>query len=268
VDVDTLIHADWVVTVDAQDRVLSQHSLAITQGRIAVIAPRTETYGIKARETIKLTGHALIPGLINAHTHAAMSLLRGLADDLPLMTWLQDHIWPAEGRWANADFVHDGTQLALLEMLRGGTTCFNDMYFFPDVTAELVNAAGMRASIGLIIVDFPSVWAKDATNYFAKGCTVHDRFAQHPRIRTTLAPHAPYSVSNSSLIQVATLAEELDVQIHIHLHETQDEIQQSVKTYGLRPLARLQKLGIVSPRLIAVHMTQLEAYSTLPRIQS
>jgi 5-methylthioadenosine/S-adenosylhomocysteine deaminase len=255
---DTLIHPGWIVTVDSDNRVLRDHSLAISGGRIAAVAPtpamREE---IVARETLELPGHALIPGLINAHTHAAMTLLRGLADDLPLMTWLSAHIWPAEQRWVSEEFVHDGTQLALLEMLRSGTTCFNDMYFFPEVTARAAAAAGMRACVGLIVIDFPSAWADDAGDYLHKGLEVHDQFRDHPLIRTAFAPHAPYTVGTEPLQRIATLAEELDIPIHMHVHETRDEIIQSLQAHGKRPLARLQELGLLSPRLLAVHMTQL-----------
>lgn len=257
-EIDTLIHADWIIPVDVDNRVLLQHSLAIQQGRILAILPqyaaRTQ---FQAQEIIDLPGHAIIPGLINAHTHAAMTLLRGLADDLPLMVWLNEHIWPAERRWVGSEFVRDGTQLALLEMLRSGTTCFNDMYFFPDITAEETAHAGMRACVGLIVVEFPSAWANNSAAYFSKGITVHDKFMHHPLIRTAFAPHAPYSVSNASLQRIVTLAAELNLEVHIHLHETQFEITQSIHDYGLRPLARLQELGLLSPHLIAVHVTQL-----------
>lgn len=256
---DTLIHADWIIPVDPDNRVLFRHSLAIDQGRVRAILPRAEAAGrVQAREVVDLPGHALIPGLINAHTHAAMSLLRGLADDLPLMTWLNGHIWPTEARWVNEAFVHDGTQLALLEMLRSGTTCFNDMYFFPDVTAKAVAAAGMRAVIGLILLDSPSVWADGAEAYLHRGLAVQDQYREHPRVRTAFAPHAPYSVSDGPLERVVTLAEELDLSIHMHVHETQDEVAQSLAAHGRRPLARLGELGLLSPRLVAVHMTQLE----------
>lgn len=258
-DIDTLIHADWIVPVDSHDRILQQHSLAIQQGRIVAILSRSEAQEqFQAQENIDLPGHALIPGLINAHTHAAMTLLRGLADDLPLMVWLNEHIWPAEERWVGAEFVRDGTQLAVLEMLRSGTTCFNDMYFFPDVTAEAAIRAGMRACVGLIVVELPSSWAENSAAYFAKGLAVHDKFAHHPLIRTTFAPHAPYSVSDASLQRIAILAEELNLPVHIHLHETQEEITTSLRDHGQRPLQRLQQLGLLSPRLIAAHMTQLE----------
>jgi 5-methylthioadenosine/S-adenosylhomocysteine deaminase len=254
---DTLLHAEWLIPVN-DDRVLAQHSLAITHGRISAILPTGEAREqIQAEQVLELPGHALIPGLINAHTHAAMTLLRGLADDLPLMTWLNEHIWPAEQRWISEEFVHDGTRLAVLEMLRGGTTCFNDMYFHPDVTARACSSAGMRASIGLILVDFPSGWAQDADEYLHKGLAVHDQFRDDPLIRTAFAPHAPYSVSDAPLRRLATYAEELDIPVHMHVHETRDEIRQSLADHELRPLQRLDALGLVSPRLLAVHMTQL-----------
>jgi len=258
-NVDTLIHAQWIIPVDPENRVLEQHSLAVRNGRIEALLPSAEAKRqIQAKETLELPGHVLIPGLINAHTHAAMNLLRGLADDLPLMTWLNEHIWPAEGRWVSEEFVHDGTQLALLEMLRSGTTCFNDMYFFPEVTARAAGQAGVRASIGLIVIDFPSAWADNAEDYLHKGMEVHDQFRAHPLVHTAFAPHAPYSVSDAPLQRIATLAEELDIPIHMHLHETRDEVTQGLRDHGTRPLARVDELGLISPRLQAVHMTQLE----------
>jgi 5-methylthioadenosine/S-adenosylhomocysteine deaminase len=207
---------------------------------------------------IELADHALIPGLINAHTHAAMNLFKGLADDLPLMDWLNKHIWPAEQKWVGEEFVADGTRLAIAEMIRGGTTCFNDMYFFPDITAQVSAAAGMRASIGMIVIDFPSSWAEDINAYFNKGLALHDEYRDHPLISTSLAPHAPYSVSDEPLNRVQMLSNELDIPVHMHVHETRDEISMGVEKYGKRPIARLHELNMLSPALNAVHMTQLE----------
>jgi 5-methylthioadenosine/S-adenosylhomocysteine deaminase len=259
VEVDTLIHPEWIVPVDGDDRVLEGHSLALDGGRIRALLRTSEAKSqVSATVELELPGHLLIPGLVNAHTHAAMTLLRGLADDLPLMTWLNQHIWPAESRWVSDEFVHDGTQLALLEMLRGGTTCFNDMYFFPDVTARAAATAGVRASIGLIVIDFPSAWAENADDYLHKGLEVRDQFRDHPLVHTAFAPHAPYSVGDAPLSRVATLAEELDAPVHMHVHESRDEVLQGLRDHGKRPLARLEELALVSPRLLAVHMTQLE----------
>ncbi len=256
--VDTLINAKWIIPVEPDNAVLSDHSLAIRDGRIVAVLPREKAVKkYAARETIDLPGHALIPGLINAHTHAAMTLFRGLADDLPLMEWLTQHVWPAEAKWVNHEFARDGSELAIAEMLRGGTTCFNDMYFFPDETARAADASGIRAVVGMILIDFPTVWAKDAEEYIHKGLELHDYYRNNPRIRTAFAPHAPYTVSNQPLERVQILADELDVPIHMHVQETEDEVAQSMTHHKGRPLARLDKLGLVSPRLLAVHMTQL-----------
>ena len=254
-----LINADWILPVDAADRTLAQHSIAVDQGRIAALLPRAEADAqIEAKRVLDLSGHALIPGLINAHTHSPMTLLRGLADDLPLMTWLHEHIWPAEARWVDTEFVADGTRLAALEMLRGGITCFNDMYFYPDVTARVAAEAGMRVIAGMIVVDFPTRYAESADDYLRRGLELHDHYRDHGLVRTAFAPHSPYAVSEEPLGRVRTLADEMDVPIHIHLHETHDEIVQSLRDHGERPMARLDRIGLLGPRLVAVHMTQLE----------
>jgi 5-methylthioadenosine/S-adenosylhomocysteine deaminase len=256
--IDTLIHARWIVPVEPDKCIYPHHSLVVGEGRILAILPTDEarrTYTAAVEHD--LDRHLLIPGLVNAHTHAAMSLLRGLADDLPLNEWLNNHIWPAESRWVNEEFVHDGSRLAMAEMLRGGTTCFNDMYFFPDVTARAAVHCGMRACVGLIVIDFPTIWAQDADEYIAKGLAVHDHYRGDPLIRTAFAPHAPYTVSDGPLERVRVLADELDIGIHMHVHETVEEVRAAVELSGARPLARLQELGLVSPALMAVHMTQL-----------
>jgi 5-methylthioadenosine/S-adenosylhomocysteine deaminase len=257
--VDLLLHARWIIPVVPEDQVLEHHSLAIKDGRIHALLPTREVEeAFEADSEKRLENHALIPGLINSHTHAAMSLLRGLADDLPLMTWLNEHIWPAEGRWISDEFIHDGTQLAIAEMLLGGTTCFNDMYFFPEVTGRVADLSGIRAVLGLIAIDFPSAWAGDGDEYLHKGLKVHDQFRNHPLIHTAFAPHAPYSVADPVLQRVRVLADELEIPVHIHLHETQDEILQSLQHHDSRPMARLQRLGLLSPSLMAIHMTHLE----------
>ncbi len=259
--VDTLIHARWIVPVRPRGQVLEDHSLALRDGRIHACLPTPEAKDrFRAPAELSLDRHVLIPGLVNAHTHAAMNLLRGLADDLPLMTWLQEHIWPAEQRHVDRDFVYDGTELAVAEMLRGGITCFNDMYFYPDETARAARRAGIRAVVGLIVLDFPTRWAEGPEDYLRKGLDLHEQYADDPLIRTAFAPHAPYTVSDAPLQRILTLAEELDLPIHMHVHETADEVAQSQRQHGARPLARLEALGLLSPRLLAVHMTQLEAH--------
>ena len=254
-----MINARWIIPLAPDDRVLEHHTLAIQGGDILDLLPTEhalEKYQPANQRT--LPSHALIPGLINAHTHAAMSLLRGLSDDIPLMRWLNEHIWPAEKRWVGEEFVADGTRLAVAEMLRGGVTCFNDMYFFPAVTARVAAAAGMRAVVGLIMIDFPSAWAAGPDEYLHRGLRVHDQFRNDSLITTAFAPHAPYSVSDGPLERIRTLADELDMPIHMHVHESRDEIRQGLSQFGNRPLQRLSDLGLVSPALIAVHMTQLE----------
>ena len=254
---DLLIHADWVIPVD-RPGALAQHSIAIDGGRISAILTHDEAqHQVTARETVTLPGHALMPGLINAHTHSPMTLFRGLADDLPLMTWLNEHIWPAEARWVHEEFVADGSRLAIAEMIRSGTTCFNDMYFFADVTGRVAAQAGMRASIGLILIDFPSAWASDADAYLDRAIAVHDQFRGDPLVRTAFAPHAPYSVSDAPLRRVVTLANELELPVHMHVHETAAEVSGGVGQYGHRPIERLHRLNLINPTLMAVHMTQL-----------
>ena len=256
--VETLIHARWVIPVEPTDALLENHSIAIDNGRIVAITPTAEAIEqIRGARTVNLPRHALIPGLINAHTHAAMTLFRGLADDLPLMTWLNDHIWPAEAKWVHEDFVSDGTRLAVAEMLRSGTTCFNDMYFFPDVTARVAQQAGIRSVVGMILIDFPSAWASDADDYLSKALEVHDALRNEPLVTTAFSPHAPYSVSDAPLQRMLTLVNELELPIHMHVHETVDEVQQGLDGFGMRPIERLKKLGLVGPSLVAVHMTQL-----------
>lgn len=256
--VDLIINARWIIPVDAKKRVLENHAVVINEGVIvALIEQGLASRRYDANNVQNLPDHCIMPGLINNHAHSAMSLLRGLADDLPLMTWLNDHIWPAEKKWVSDHFVEAGSELAIAEMLRGGTTCFNDMYFFPDATARAVDKSGIRASLGIVIIDFPSAWAADAQEYMLKGQQLHDHYRHHPRITTTYAPHAPYTVSDDTLKAVITNAEELDIPIHMHIHETADEVEQSIEQYGVRPLERLKNLGLLSPRLLAVHMTQL-----------
>jgi 5-methylthioadenosine/S-adenosylhomocysteine deaminase len=256
--VDQLIHAEWIIPVVPENQVLAKHTLVMHRDRILALLPSDQAISqYRSEHEISLPGHALIPGLINTHTHAAMALLRGLADDMPLMTWLNEHIWPAEAKWVSEEFIHDGTQLAVAEMLLGGTTCFNDMYFFPDITGRVASSAGIRAVLGLIAIDFPSAWASDGDDYLHKGLQVHDHFRTNPIIHTAFAPHAPYSVADPILQRVRTLADELDIPVHMHVHETHDEIVQGLRQHGRRPLARLYELGLLSPSLVAVHMTQL-----------
>jgi 5-methylthioadenosine/S-adenosylhomocysteine deaminase len=255
--VDLIIDARWVIPVEPDGLVLDDHSVVVNAGRIVAVQPSREAEAFRAARRISLPRHALIPGLVNVHTHAAMTLMRGLADDRPLMVWLKDHIWPVELEHVSPEFVYDGTLLACVEMLRSGVTCANDMYFFPENAAQAFIDAGMRASIGLIAVEFPSAYASDADDYLAKGLALRDRIGNRDRLSFCMAPHAPYTVGDRTLQRIATLAEELDLPVHIHLHETADEIKASVEAHGVRPIERLDGLGLVSERLIAVHAVHL-----------
>lgn len=257
--VDTLIHAAWIAPVEPPGVLLAAHSVAIRDGRIVAILPTAEAgLAFDAASECRLDRHLLIPGLVNLHGHAAMALLRGLADDLPLREWLEGHIWPAERRFASDEFVHDGSLLACAEMLRGGTTCFNDMYYFPEATARAALRAGLRASLGVIALEFPSAYAADAASSLHKGLATRDAYLGEDLLSFTLSPHAPYTVSDETLVRIATLAEEIDAPIHTHLHETREEVEQGLALHGERPLARLRRLGLVGPRLIAVHAVHLE----------
>lgn len=254
---DLLLLPTWLVPVEPAGVVLREHGLGIRDGRIALIAPRADALKHPAKEVRELPGHLLTPGLVNAHGHAAMTLFRGLADDLPLMSWLQDHIWPAEAKWVDEGFVRDGTELAIAEQLKGGITCFSDMYFFPEVASELVHASGIRAQLTIPVLDFPTPGARDADEALRKGLKLFDELKLHPRIKIAFGPHAPYSVSDDKLENVRMLAEELDAGIHMHVHETAFEMQQSLEMHGVRPLQRLANLGLLGPRFQAVHMTQI-----------
>lgn len=238
---------------------LEKHAVAVRDGVIEAVLPVAEArarYPGVAPEA--LARHVVIPGLVNAHTHAAMSLMRGLADDLPLMRWLQEHIWPAEAKHVSARFVRDGTLLACAEMLRGGITCFSDMYFFPEASLEAALASGMRSAHGIIVIEFPSAYASDPADYLRKGLAMRDRYGDEPLASFTLAPHAPYTVSDATFRQIAALAAELDLPVHIHVHETREEIERSLAEHRVRPLERLGRLGLLGPGLIAVHAVHLE----------
>lgn len=257
--IDTQIDARWVIPVEPAGAILHDHSVAIANGKIADIVPTREA-NFEAHNRYTLDRHALIPGLINLHTHAAMTLMRGLADDLPLMEWLNAHIWPAEAKHVSREFVYDGTLLACAEMLRGGVTCFNDMYFFPGAAAEAAVHAGMRAAVGIIVLEFPSAYAADPQDYLSKGLMTRDEFSLEPLVSFCIAPHAPYTVTDKSFEQVVMFSQELDLPVHVHLHETEEEIKQSIERHGARPLERLNALGLLSPALIAVHAVHMNTH--------
>jgi len=255
---DVLIEAGWVVPVVPHGVVLEDHAVAISGDRIVALLPIAEARArFDAGETVSRPDGALIPGLVNAHTHNPMTLLRGIADDLPLKVWLQQHIWPIEAAVIGPDFVADGVALGIAEMLRGGTTCANENYFFPDVQAATYKRFGFRARVGLPVIDFPTAWAASDDEYFERAGDVHDQWRGDPLVDTAFAPHAPYTVNDANFERVRMLADQLDIPVHLHLHETAQEVEQSIEKHGQRPIARIDRLGLFNDRLVAVHMTQL-----------
>jgi len=257
---DTLILARWCVPVEPSGAVLEQHAVAITDGRIVDLLPAADALAAyQPSVTLQRPNHVLIPGFVNAHTHAAMTLMRGLADDMPLEAWLREGIWPAEKRWASDAMVRDGTELAIAEMLRGGTTCFSDQYFFPETIAEAAVDLHMRVNVGTPIIEFPTAWATDVAEYLAKGSElVHDAYADHPMVTSCFAPHSSQALSDDGFMELRVLADQLDIPVQIHLHETQAEIDDAMQKTGMRPFARLASLGLVNSSLLAVHAVHLD----------
>ncbi|WP_111640565.1 TRZ/ATZ family hydrolase [Marinimicrobium alkaliphilum] len=258
-----LIKARWIIPVEPAQRVFENCALAISDGVIQAVVPQREAEKrFQADTTINLGHHVLLPGLVNAHSHAAMSLLRGYADDLPLKTWLEQHIWPAESRWLSEDFVRDGTGLAMAEMVKTGTTCFADMYYFGEQVAQAAQQARMRCHVAFSVLDFATPGGSGPDDYIRKGLALRDEYRNNDLIQVGFGPHAPYTLSDEPLRKIAMLANETDTAIHIHLHETAQEVADSIAKYGMRPLERLHKLGLLTPSTQCVHMTQINDSDT------
>ena len=256
-NVDLLIMPRWVIPVEPAG-VLTEHAVAVKDGAIVEVLPTVDAHQrYQVDNMLELPGQVLIPGLVNLHTHAAMSLMRGFADDVPLMGWLNRHIWPAEKQHLSEAFVRDGTLLAAAEMLAGGTTCCNDMYFFPQAAAEAYLDAGMRATLGMIVLEFPSAYAADADDYLARGLHIRDTLKDEAFLSFSFAPHAPYTITDETYRRIGTLADQLGLTIHTHIHETEDEITDSLTRYSVRPLERLAQLGLLGPHFIGVHAVHL-----------
>ena len=258
-----ILQPEWIVTVNSSFEVLQDYAVVIEDNRILSLTSIDEIIDLpfyQQAELVRLPDCALLPGLVNSHTHAPMSLFRGMADDLPLMEWLTEHIWPAEARWVDSQFAADGFKLAAAEMIRSGTTCLNDMFYFPDEIARCAQQIGMRSVVGLIVLDFPSPWAKTADEYLHKALAVHDEIREFSLVSSALAPHAPYTVSDEPLRQIAMYSNELDVPVHMHLHETAAEVAEAQQNNGQRPLERLDQLNLLNSNLIAVHMTELDQF--------
>lgn len=257
---DVALDATWILPVAPRGRVYRDCSLLIKGDNILAIVPSHQVdERFEVRQHVALPNQLLMPGLVNCHGHSAMTLLRGFADDLPLDTWLQKHVWPAENRLVNEDFVADGARLAIGEMLLSGTTCFSDMYFFPEVTAQVAHEAGIRTQLFFPLLDFANNWSRDAADALHKGLKLRDTYRSHPLINVGFGPHAPYTLSDASLQKIATYAEELQAPVQIHLHETAAEVEKAVADTGQRPIERLENIGLLGPLTQCVHMTQVTA---------
>ncbi|MDA0680905.1 MAG: TRZ/ATZ family hydrolase [Proteobacteria bacterium] len=256
---DTLILASWCIPVEPHELVLANYAVAINDGQIVELLPAADARNrYSAGAIIERPDHVLIPGFVNAHTHGAMTLFRGLADDLPLERWLKEIIWPAENRFVGPEMVRDGTRLAIAEMLLGGCTCFSDQYFFPEIIAQTAVDSHMRAMVGTPVLEFATPWAGNATEYLNKGADlVHDRYADHSLVSTCFAPHSTAAVSDKSFGDLRVMADQLDKRIQIHLHESAKEIEDAVAATGMRPIDRLEALGLVNASLTAVHAVHL-----------
>jgi 5-methylthioadenosine/S-adenosylhomocysteine deaminase len=257
--VDLIIDARWVLPIAPQNEVLEHASVAVADGRIRAVGPRDAVHAThEATVTRDLAEHVLLPGLVNAHGHAAMTLLRGFAEDAPLEQWLNEHIWPLEARLVSEQFVRDGAALAVVEMIRSGTTCFSDMYFFPEVTAEVARRAGMRCQVAFPIIPFAHAWSADVDQALHKGMALHDTYRGHPLIRVAFGPHAAYSVSRADLERILMYSEELEAPVHIHLHETAVEVAQARAQHGQSWIMMLAEMGLLGPRLQGVHLTHAQ----------
>lgn len=256
--VDAILNCRWVIPIEPHEVIHSHYSIVIDKGKILDLLPQHDaTQHYHAVETHRLDDHAVLPGFINTHTHSPMVLFRGLADDLPLMEWLNNHIWPAEAKWLSEEFIFDGTELALMEMVKGGTTCFNEHFFFPKAIATATLESQLRACIGATIINFPNNWSKNENDAFAKFLEFYTEYKQHHLISTSLAPHAPYTTSDNILKTIQGFSDSHQLTIHMHLQETAQEVEESIKNFGKRPVQRLWDLGLLSNRFQAVHMTQV-----------
>ncbi|MFZ6876015.1 TRZ/ATZ family hydrolase [Undibacterium sp. Di27W] len=256
----TCLHPKYLIPIEPRATVLREHALVMQDEKIlAVLSSADARQQHPDAHHLELAEHAVMPGMVNLHGHSAMTLLRGLADDLSLMDWLHNHIWPAEKKHVSEEFVFDGSVYAMAEMLRGGTTTINDMYFYNDDVARAGLHTGMRTVVGCSVLEFPTGYAADADGYLEKALASHQAFQGQSGVAFRLAPHAPYTVSDATFKKIVALADKHDMGIHCHIHETMDEVNDSLRDHGMRPLQRLHNLGLLSPRLIAAHMVHANA---------
>lgn len=253
--IDSLICARWVIPIEPVGRVLEHHAVAVRAGRIVAVGPREElATRFSVGAIVERPNHVLLPGFVNAHTHAAMTLLRGAAESAAFERWLKTQVWPLEQRWIDAEYVRDGTELAIADMLTSGTTCFGDMHLFPEIVAQTAAESQIRACIGLPVVEQPTSWAGSAGECLEKGLRLHDEYRGDPLITTSLSPYAPWALTDETLIRVRRAADELELPMTMHVNETSEDAH----TGEERTIARLQRLGVLSPLLTAVHMVHVD----------
>ena len=255
---DLVVKARWILPVEPAGRVFENHAVVVTGGRIVAITPCAALSEYPAREVMDRPDHVLIPGLVNAHTHAAMTLFRGIGGGHNVDDWLRQLIWPLESRLVDADFIADGTELAIAEMLLGGVTCFADMYFHPDVTAQVAARSGIRACIGLPVLEQPTGWAQGLDEYLERSLELRDRYRSDPLIDTCFAVHSPSLTQDSTLSRLRTLADQLQSLVMIHLLESPSERARETRRHGRGPLERLESAGLVNDLLLAVHCVQAD----------
>ncbi|NUM89125.1 MAG: amidohydrolase [Bdellovibrionales bacterium] len=255
------IRCDWFLGMAGGDaRVERNWFVGVKDGRIETVGPWKEPLRRSAKKFHHQPNHVVMPGLVNGHTHLPMTLFRGIEDDAPLRTWLFERIFPLEAKLVGRGFVRLGAELAALECIRFGVTTVNDMYFYVDEVARVIDRAGLRACLGQTFLDFPTPEDKDlGSDKTALFEGLVKKWGRHPRIRITLAPHAPYTVGDDRFREVVRLSEKYGAMIHLHLNETESEIAEHLRKFGLSPVERLGKLGVFCPRTVCahgVHMTE------------
>ncbi len=256
---DFILHAGWLFSAEPDAEVIEDAALAVKDQRIAAVGPRSDLEANWRSDTvISLPEHLLLPGLVNAHTHGAMVLMRGIGSDLPLRQWLEELIFPLEAKWVTSEYVADGTRLAVAEMIRSGITCFADQYYFPETVAETARSMGIRAQVAVPIIEQPNNWSKSSEEGLRRTTELHDQWRGDDFITIAHGPHAPYTVGIPTFEKIAAISEEIQSQVHIHLHETEQEVTEFRLRHGASPIRRLLDIGLLSPRLQAVHMTALD----------
>lgn len=258
-----VIRAPWILpfadTGTAEDTAfIRDGAIAIARGVIIEVGDGQAVADRHPQaQQLTLPDHVVMPGLVNAHGHAAMTLLRGSSEDAPLQAWLTEHIWPLEAKWVDETFCRDGIRIAMAEMIRAGITCFADMYYFPEIGAEEVKRAGLRAQLAFPVIEFPNAWSRDSEEGFHKGLALYDQYRNDPFVDIAFGPHAVYSVTEPDLDRILMYSEELDANIHIHLHENAAELAENESRYGTSGIRHLHERGLLGPRLQAVHVTQI-----------